>query len=228
MSVEAFIKNLNKENNPSNYEKMAERARELFLGYDRDAMAGKLGLEEDKKYIYLELISAHFRLDKETCRVEMRADSKEDSSAGPVERWEPADYNDVMIIYDILAFSETNAHQSFEYTQTQNLAATHNPSSYAGAGMNERYAREYTGRAEVLKKACEALNGTPYGKGDVGMRIPLFKSLAAVISFWDEDDEFPASINILVDKNILQYMHYETVWYVSGSLMKRIKEAAAS
>ena len=34
-----------------------------------------------------------------------------------------------------------------------------------------------------------------------------------ILRFWESDDEFPASLQILVDKNILDFMHYETLMF---------------
>lgn len=37
------------------------------------------------------------------------------------------------------------------------------------------------------------------------------------------DDEFPASLQIFTDKNMLDYMHYETVWYAIIHMLERIQ-----
>lgn len=42
--------------------------------------------------------------------------------------------------------------------------------------------------------------------------------------FWEADEEFPASLQILVDKNILDYMHYETLMFALTHLFRRLKE----
>ena len=79
-------------------------------------------------------------------------------------------------------------------------------------------------REEELRAACEALGGTPWGKGDVSYMIPLYRGLQFVFSFWNSDDEFPASASVLFDSNSLKYMHYETLWYCLGHIFSRIKE----
>ena len=40
----------------------------------------------------------------------------------------------------------------------------------------------------------------------------------------EADDEFPASLQVLADKNILDYMHYETLMFALTHLFCRLKE----
>ena len=42
------------------------------------------------------------------------------------------------------------------------------------------------------------------------------------MKFYHSDEEFPASITLLWDENTLQYMYYETVFYVAGFLIHEI------
>ena len=42
----------------------------------------------------------------------------------------------------------------------------------------------------------------------------LFPFLPVVLRFWDADEEFPASMQILTDRNILDFMRYETLMFV--------------
>lgn len=45
-----------------------------------------------------------------------------------------------------------------------------------------------------------------------------------IIRFWEADDEFPASLQILADRNTLDYMHYETLMFALTHLFSRLKE----
>ena len=58
---------------------------------------------------------------------------------------------------------------------------------------------------------------------DVGYVVPVFHDFATWFQFYDGDDEFPASITYLFDENALQYMHYETLWYVMNALADRLE-----
>ena len=77
---------------------------------------------------------------------------------------------------------------------------------------------------EGLKQACVTLGGVQGGRGDVAYRIPMFEFLPVQFAFWQSDEDFPADVQLLWDKNVLDYMHYETLWYAAGHLMKRLED----
>ena len=60
--------------------------------------------------------------------------------------------------------------------------------------------------------------------GEVAYQIPLFDFLPIVLQFWDADEDFPGQLMIKWDKNILQYMHFETTFYATGCLLQRIAD----
>jgi hypothetical protein len=82
----------------------------------------------------------------------------------------------------------------------------------------------YDHRLPELKAACEALGGRPVLRGDVSYEIPLFPFLSVVFQFWESDEEFPTSLQFLWDEQILDYMHYETTFYVASHILDRLRE----
>lgn len=75
-----------------------------------------------------------------------------------------------------------------------------------------------------LRNACISLSGKELEKGDVAFKLNLFPFLPIIIRFWEADDEFPASLQILADRNTLDYMHYETLMFALTHLFSRLKE----
>ena len=61
-------------------------------------------------------------------------------------------------------------------------------------------------------------------QGDVGYIIDIFDFLPVMFIFYDQDSEFPAEIKLLWDENILNFMHYETTFYVANQLFDRLEE----
>ena len=53
--------------------------------------------------------------------------------------------------------------------------------------------------------------------------MKLFSFLPVIVRFWDSDEEFPATLQLLADKNILDYMHYETLMFALSYLLDRLK-----
>lgn len=207
----------------TNYEIAKERTAKLFLTYDLPAMIKKTGFKADESYIYMNFLMKEYRISLETGLVEYLED---EASA-----YQEATYSDAMTIYDIICYSAETCQASYVYTAMQNLAPMYNSSKgtseYAGAGMYDETARLFDAHPEAFEAACKALNGVPFGKGDVSYRIPIFQyngEISVALDFWCSDEEFPPQLTILCDKNLLQYIHYETVWFMVGFLLGRIKE----
>lgn len=85
-------------------------------------------------------------------------------------------------------------------------------------------ADSFNGKIPELHNACLTLSGKELKKGDVAFELELFPFLPVIIRFWEADDEFPANLQILVDRNILDYMHYETLMFALTHLFHRLKE----
>ena len=65
-----------------------------------------------------------------------------------------------------------------------------------------------------------SVGGALLARGDVAYQLNLFDFLPVSIAFWHSDEEFPASLQILVDRNILDFMHYETAMFALSHLME--------
>ncbi len=51
-----------------------------------------------------------------------------------------------------------------------------------------------------------------------------FSFLPVILQFWEGDEEFPANLKFMFDENILQYIHYETIFYLLEHVTGRIQE----
>ena len=62
--------------------------------------------------------------------------------------------------------------------------------------------------------------------GDVAAVLWAFPFLPVTLQYWEGDDEFSPSLKLMYDENILDYMHFETVYFMTAHLLKRIEETA--
>ena len=60
--------------------------------------------------------------------------------------------------------------------------------------------------------------------GDIGYQFSVFGQLQLILKFYHSDEDFPASVTLLWDKNTLQYIFYETTFYIAGFLLQKIQE----
>lgn len=200
----------------SNYEKMKNSMAEMFLRYDQEIMARKFGLDQDENYLYICCLNRSYRISRKTGQVTWSDDDF------LTER--KADYNEAMTIYDVLCCSEDNCSLTGEWVNAGSLSAIRGGNLKKGPDFFKDAAEPFAGKAQALSRSCEALGGKKLEKGDVAYEFQLFPFLPVILRFWDLDEEFPASMQILVDKNILKYMHYETLMFAVSHLLNRLKD----
>ena len=57
----------------------------------------------------------------------------------------------------------------------------------------------------------------------MGWQFPVFDGgLDLRLCFWAEDEDFPASLRLFWDKNVLDYIRFETTYYASGFLLDEL------
>ena len=198
----------------SNYEKMAEGARALFLEKDQAAMIARWGLEHDDDTLYVTYFGEPMGIDRRTAAIRTLA------TAGVYRS--PDHVNETMALFDLLAYPADRPRATGRWASISTLGGI------IGAGhdrtlSHEPTAAKFSGRMDALRAACERLGGRPLGRADVGYAIPVFEDFGIWFQFWEADDEFPANIKYLFDENALAFMHYETLWYVMGSLSARLE-----
>ena len=195
----------------NNYETMKLQMRDEFLKYDQAAMIKKFGLRSDDENIYIAFFGTEYAVDRNTGGVRS-------------ERGE-AGYNEAMTIYDVLCYSKPNCRASGRMVSMGSLSTIQGGSmKREGDGLFDRYEAAFDQRDAALSAACAKLGGVPGGKGDVAYRIPMFPFLDVMLQYWDSDDEFPASLQLFVDDKMIDFMHYETVWFALSHMLERIKE----
>ena len=129
-----------------------------------------------------------------------------------------------MSIFDVLCCSKDSCRLSGRFCNINQLKGTVQ-SAGAGGMLFVHQIRYLDGKTEQFCRACEALGGDKGSVGDVSYYFHPFDFLPMFLQFWNSDEEFPASLNILWDENILDYMHYETTYFAASHLLSRLKEA---
>lgn len=192
----------------NNYEIQVEQSAQLFLTYDQQPMIERFNLKYDKDFLYIVYFGTQYRIDRKTGVVSCMD--------GRI-----ANFNEAMTIYDVLCCSKDGATLSEEWVL---LGSLHPSSNFTSENsMFDKFARLLSGRMDELKKACEKLCGTPLTKADVGYAFDAFPFLPMVFQFWDADEDFEASVKFLFDTNTLDFLHFETAWYVVSHLTDLIK-----
>ena len=219
----------------SNYEITKKRVQKEFVKYDHSKMVEKFGLEQDEEYVYIDFLCRKYRIHKVEGIVEwveIPETNSDVNAAGKISAslfdWSLAkegNFLEVLTIFDVLCDSKEDCYAAREFVSMQSMSSIKGSSAnLCGDSPFEKECKVFDKNCSTLAAACEKLNGVKKGKGDVSYEIPVFDFLSIIVQFWESDDEFDASLQILVDKNILQFMRYETMWYAVDHMLDRIKE----
>lgn len=204
----------------TNYEVMRNSMRSEFVKYNQEKMIEKFGLKHDNTYIYIEFVKRNYRIGRNTGLVEWSDDDFQNQI-------EEADYSESMTIYDVLCYSKDNCHLSGRFCQTNMLKGTIQSSSTTakpGSGMFQSAADSFDGQADKLQKALYILGEETNMKADAAALLYPFTFLPITIQYWESDEEFPANLKFMVDENMQDFMHFETIWFMKGHIIRRIKE----
>ena len=200
----------------SNYETTKRRVQGEFLKYDQEKMIRKFALRFDENFLYINFIGHLYRINRHGGLIEWSEDDVETCVEG--------DFNEALTIYDLLCDSKDCCQASGDFINLQSLSALQSSSKKLGDGLFHGKDKVFDHKDVLLCRICEKLGGIKAGKGDVAYEIPLFDFLKCRIQFWNSDEDFDAQLQILMDKNILDFIRYETVWYAVGHLMRRLTE----
>ena len=187
-----------------NYAQIMEDSRKLFLKYDQGSMVRKYHLENDENYLFIRFMNREYEIARKSGVITRKGSS------------ERAGHPETMSIYDMLCYSEKLPELPPLAGQWESLAVL---GGIIGAGhtqrlMTRRELEPFSGKTAELCRACEEMGGKKQKGADVSYILPVFDFFPFWFEFWDGDEEFPPNIQFLWDKNSLQFMHYETLWYI--------------
>ena len=204
-----------KKNIPDNYDKQVDIGRRIFLEYDQQLLIRKFALEADDRWIYLTYLNT-------PCRIG-RLDGQIDEMLEGV--WtECRNFGTVMTIYDLLCHhrGDTAPALLHEWCTVGTFIVTgvSNTGTFTG-----KFAAAFDGHLEELKAACIELGGTMEKRmagADVTCKIPVTPFFSVLLQFWEGDDEFPPKLMLLWDRNSMDFLHFETTFYLQGDLAQRL------
>ena len=220
----------------SNYETTKKNSQKLFLNYDQQRMIEKFALEHDDEFLYIEFVARRYRIDRRSGNVEWEECTKQTSAPQTEDNkrdeagsnrtdsciWHEAGFEEVLSIFDLLCYSKDDCRLSGNYCGISNVKGA-NLAAAPGNDMFAPAARSFDHHTAQLSAACEALGGTKEKIGDVSYELPIFPFLSIRLQFWESDDEFPPQLKFMWDENILQFMHFETTFYVTGHVIERLQ-----
>lgn len=191
----------------ANFDRLAELGKPIFLGYDQQAMIRRFGLRADSGFLYLRFCGMDCRVDRQTADV-----FADGLPAGPAAS---------LSIYDMLCRDDDPPPLLGRFRTTNSLPgiAQSNPDDVV---LNASAVTRFEQEPDKLRAACRAMGGRPFPVGDIAWELPVFDWFPAVLQFWQGDEEFPSSLRFLWDEHALQFVHYETLYYIMACLLRQL------
>ena len=192
----------------NNYELSRDRAQDYFLNFDQQAIIRRWNLPHDDNYLYLTFFGKPYAVCRKTGKMTCNGIA--------------AGFKETLTIFDLLCQSKEHTALAGRFAPVNSLRG-----AAKGAGVEtdfySRTAEVFDRAPEAFAAACLALGGTPVPMGDMGFRFTMFRDLNVILKFYHKDEDFPASVTLLWDENLLDFIFYETVFYAAGFLLKTIE-----
>ena len=194
-----------------NYLLQLEQAKRTFLAYDQQKLIAKLNLREDEGFLYPCMLGSCYRIDRKTA----------DFARLHGGEWVDANsHSEVMTLLDLICDSREDRHLKYRWKDMVSFGHMFHQSLQEEDPWALRFEKDPKG----LSRACEAMGGIPFPKGDVAYSMELFDDLRILLQFWLGDEEFPSSVRLLWDENALMYIKYETMYFAKSLLFRRLAE----
>ena len=196
-----------------NYQIQAGLAKQHFLQYDQQEIIDKLGLKVDDAWLYTRFLGQEHRVDRKTGDI-FRLDGG---------NWVGANsFAEVLTLFDLMCDSKPDR---FVVGKWKTLQAFGNQFHSSMLEKPENPFADAIGRdPQAFVRACERMGGVPVTGADIACSIELFDGLPLGLFFWEQDEDFPASIRYYLDENALMYLRYETMHYLTGLVSGRLLE----
>ena len=187
----------------NNYEKMMEAAKQRFTSYDMRLLTTRCGVTDLGAFLETRFFDRRVLISKATG--EMTVDGRS------------ANFGETLSVFDWLCDAKPDACAAGDYCLVSQLSRVY--VSGGGLSMNaDAFADQVQQHPEQFRTACEKMGGKAVPLGDMGYEIPVFSNLSMRLKFYFADEEFPASLSFLWDKHTLDFVRYETVYYIAGCL----------
>lgn len=194
-------------------EALCEQWHREFSGYKPERIAGILNLDYDETHIRLTYFQTAYRMRLKDGRLE-----KQTESGWTQELY----FNESMAIYHVLKYTVDMPLRTGVWVPNEKLDRVVSRSTRLSDPLLTPFAKLWSGRCEELSAACENVGGRKLDKGDVAYQFAAFPFMDVQLVYWDQDEDFPAQVQVLFDERVTDYIHFETSGCIVADLLEKI------
>lgn len=198
-----------------NYVIARDRAREYFLGCDLRKLLLRPGVAAEGEKITFPFLGSMVSVSRETGIV---------TCAYPDGKSWEGDFSECLSIYDWLCDAKFDVQPSENYCPVHSLPGVL-VGGNGGLSMGDKKLCTLADKnPDAFRAACEFLGGESYPAGEIGYKVAVFPNLSVILKFYHSDEDFPAQLTVLWDRNTLELVKYETTYYIAGVLFRRLRD----
>lgn len=204
----------------SDYEEIEKQWKASFSGYNPERVMHILNLKRDEQYLYVRYFQTLYRLRLKDGTLEKQNTQSENDWTTKVY------FNEAMVIYHLLYYVKDHALVTGVWIPNTELDPRAHGNNQREDLLFTSFTRHFCGKPDELNEACRKLNGIELQtKADIAYEFSAFPQINLRLLFWDEDEDFPAQAQILVDKRITDYVHLETTGCMVSDLFEKLIDA---
>ena len=189
---------------------MQEAARQHFLEYDFEKLCRHPNITAREQGMTFSFLGQECYVNRETGHILLDG--------------HPANFSQSLTVYDWLCDRKANATAANQFCSVNSLPGVLVSGGTLGISGDSIAPKISQNPAKFLE-ICHSLQGKRVSGGDLSVVIYPLPDLPVLLKFYDGDDEFPPTLSILWDVNILQFIRYETVYYLAGCLLARLRDS---
>lgn len=202
----------------SNYDNVCKAWQEKFVTWNHVAQMENLGFSTiDQDFVYLTYLTKDYTIHRNTGAI---VEVKNPQTAVP--------FSIQMALYHILYYAKPKPRTSGQWVPFRDVPRAGPFNDAFQRQTVAPFVADFTNRSQLLRQVAQDLAFPLLNHGDVSFLVKLFPNLYLKFIFWDADDEFPAQLNILFDKNIIDFTHEETVVMMAGDACDFLRQQGKS
>ncbi|MGI6010019.1 MAG: DUF3786 domain-containing protein [Ruminococcus sp.] len=196
-------------------EALSQQWWDKFADYDPSRIAGILNLAADEQYLYLTYFQMPYRLNLSNGHLEKQKDGEWNTHLF---------FNETMAIYHLLWYTVDHPVLSGQWVPGHALDGVVSRNGNFPDPLLTPFAKKFEGKAKKLDEICRMMGGIKLEKGDVSYEFEAFPQIKLRMVFWEADEDFPAQVQVLVDKRVTDFIHFETVGCLISDLFEKLEE----
>ncbi len=186
-----------------------EQTQKRFLSFDQEKMIRVFDLKHNQDEMFIDFMGRTYRIDRKS-GVMFKGNRR-------------ADLDETAAVFEMLTSSDS---LPFRTGHWESIASLCTNTTDTSLGRYIDYLKPFKEDAELMQKTLIRMGAQPADKGDVSAILTVYPDMPVWFQYWVPDEEFPASIQFLFDRDISNHFRWSILWNLMTMITDRMLETA--